>query len=271
MKIHENRSVIGGIEMSDEVYPVLSGADSLFYQGNEIGVILCHGFNGTPQSMQYIGEQLAKYGYTISIPRLYGHGTHYLELEKSSYHDWIDSLQSAYEDLAKICEKVYIVGQSMGGALTIQIAAANPEIAGVFLINAAITDVCYRQYQHQEEPRFIEEGKPDIKKPSVYEITYDKVPIAAVHQLLNVMEDSQEKLTHVTTSTVIFKSAVDHVVPPENSHYIFEHVNSKDKKMIELQNSYHVASMDYDAMEIVDNIYQHIQQDMRKKIGNPLQ
>jgi carboxylesterase len=244
--------------MNVELHPVVDGAESLFIPGNEIGVLLCHGFNGTPQSMQYIGEQLSTYGYTVFIPRLNGHGTHYLDMETSTYEDWIFDLKTAYNSLKQQCAKVFIVGQSMGGALTLQVAANNPTVDGIFLINAAVTDVSYKEFSNHVKPVYVHEGSPDIKKPSVYEITYDKVPLKAIHQLLHLMEDTKRNVSRVSSPTIIFKSAIDHVVHPSNSEFIFDHVNTLEKNMIVLQNSYHVASMDYDAPIIVDNINQHI-------------
>jgi carboxylesterase len=244
--------------MSIELHPVIDGAESQFFKGNKIGVVLCHGFNGTPQSMQSIGEKLAEYGFTVSIPRLNGHGTHYLDMESSSYKSWVSDLEEAYNDLKQQCERVFIVGQSMGGALTLQVAAKNPEVDGIFLINAAVTDVSYKEFCNKVTPLFVHEGSPDIKKAAVFEIAYDKVPIKAIHQLLHLMEDTKNKVSHVSSPTVIFKSAIDHVVPPTNSDYIYSQVNTIDKKVITLQNSYHVASMDNDAPFIVDTIYQHI-------------
>ncbi|WP_226671366.1 alpha/beta hydrolase [Metabacillus litoralis] len=244
--------------MKSNHYPVINGAESIYFSGNHIGILLCHGFNGTPQSMQFIGEQLSTYGYTISIPRLSGHGTYYLEMEDCTYNDWISDLQTAYEQLKTSCSTVYIVGQSMGGALTLQLAARNQHINGVFLINAAVTEVAYQDLIDSKTPRFIDEDSPDIKKDSVFEITYDKVPLNAIQQLLSLMEDTKKKVEQVTCPAVIFKSAIDNVVSPSNSDFILNNVTSKNKKQIVLENSYHVASMDYDAPLIVDSIHKNI-------------
>ncbi|TXC81882.1 alpha/beta fold hydrolase [Metabacillus litoralis] len=239
-------------------YPVIKGAESIYFSGNKTGILLCHGFNGTPQSMQYIGEQLSQYGYTVSIPRLSGHGTHYKEMESSTYETWIMDLEAAYEHLKTNCSNVYIVGQSMGGALTLQLAAKKQHIDGIFLINAAVTEVAYESLKDEESPRFIHEGTPDIKKPSVFEITYDKVPLKAIHQLLFLMEDTKQKIKLVSCPTFIFKSAIDHVVSPRNSDFILHSVSSDIKKQTVLEHSYHVASMDYDAQLIVGTIHKDI-------------
>jgi len=240
--------------LKNEVYPVILGAESLFLKGNDTGIVLCHGFNGTPQSMEYIGRYLAGYGYTVSIPRLKGHGTNVKDMEVSTYEEWIVNLQTAYKKLKETCQKVYIVGQSMGGSLTLQVAVQN-QVDGIFLINAAVTDVAYKEYRNEHVPKMIEEGAPDIKKPSVHEITYEQVPLKAIHQLLDLMDNTKDKVKFITNPTVIFKSKIDHVVSPSNSDYIFNNISSSEKLLIELENSYHVASMDYDAMFIVDNIH----------------
>ncbi len=245
------------IKLISEIYPVVSGAESIFFSGNQTGIVLCHGFNGTPQSMEFIGEQLAEYGYTVSIPRLKGHGTHVDDLGNCTYGEWIFDLQTAYKKLKESCDRVYVVGQSMGGALTLQLAV-NGDVDGLFLINPAVTDVAYKEYRGEIAPSMIEEGEPDIKKPSVHEITYDQVPLKAIHQLLDLMENTKDKLKSVSKPTVIFKSKIDNVVSPANSDYIFNNISTTEKQLIELENSYHVASMDYDAKYIVDNIHEKI-------------
>lgn len=67
----------------DENYPVLPGADSFFIKGNEIGILISHGFNGTPQSVRFLGRAMASDGFTVCAPRLKGHGTHILDMERS--------------------------------------------------------------------------------------------------------------------------------------------------------------------------------------------
>ncbi|WP_273127148.1 alpha/beta hydrolase [Metabacillus sp. HB246100] len=245
--------------MKREESSILEGAESRFYQGNQIGILLCHGFNGTPQSMQFIGERLSQLGYTVSIPRLSGHGTHYRDMEKVHYENWKQDLQEEYDRLKESCLEVYVVGQSMGGALTLQLAASNSSISGIALINAAVTDVAYQTLRTEKGPMLIEEGEPDIHKPGVYEITYSKVPLHAVHELLDLMDETKEKVAKVESPVLLITSAVDHVVPPSNSDFIYENLRSKEVKRVTLPHSYHVASMDYDATMIVDNLHQYIE------------
>ncbi|MGG3889699.1 alpha/beta hydrolase [Metabacillus fastidiosus] len=233
---------------------VINGAESFYIGGNHIGVLLCHGFNGTPQSMTDIGHLLAKKGFTIFAPRLSGHGTAPSDLERFHYRDWINNIFTAYNQLKEKCSEIFIVGQSMGGALTLQLAAQEREIKGIYLLNPAINDVSYHIYKNKTSPAFIDEGKPDIKDKTVFEIAYDKVPIKAVNELLSLMKDTESKVHEVSCPITIFKSTVDHVVPPSNSEFIYEHVQSKIKRVIPLHNSYHVASMDFEKDFIAEEI-----------------
>jgi carboxylesterase len=236
-----------------ERYPVIPGAKSFFYKGNQIGILICHGFNGTPQSVRYLGEYIAFQGYTVYGPRLMGHGTHYLDLEKCNYQDWIQSLEEAYRFLQQHCRDIFIIGQSMGGTLTVNLASKHPEIKGIILINAAMTTIPeLEEFKDKLEPRFINDETPDIKAKDVYEITYPKAPLRSIQQLLSLMDHTRGKLATISCPLMAFKSIEDHVVPPENTDYILAHIHSDSKDVIQLNNSYHVASMDNEKMLIAE-------------------
>ena len=75
---------------------IIKGAEAFFIEGNEIGLLLSHGFMGTPQSVRFIGEKLAELGYTVLAPRLKGHGTDYYDLESCKNEDWFHSLEEPW-------------------------------------------------------------------------------------------------------------------------------------------------------------------------------
>ncbi|PLT33584.1 carboxylesterase [Bacillus sp. V5-8f] len=230
---------------------VIPGAESYFLKGNSTGILICHGFNGTPQSMEFIGQKFAEHGFTVYSIRLKGHGTTVEEMESSRYQDWIRDVEDGYHLLKQTCSKVFVIGQSMGGALALTLAG-KVECDGVLTINAALNVPEYEQYRHRTTPRFIPEGKPDIKDPQAVEITYTQVPIHAIHQLLSLMDIARDSLQKVKCPILLFHSPDDHVVPHECSFEIYDSVSSKGKSMMSLNNSYHVASLDYDRDAIIE-------------------
>ncbi len=225
---------------------VITGAEPFFLKGNNIGILLCHGFVGTPQSVRDLGEQLHSYGFTVLAPRLSGHGTTIYDMETAKHTDWLSDLEESFFQLKKTCQTVFVIGQSMGGALSLRLAAKFPEINGVMTINAALQVPAFDQYRSGNGPRFIEEGAPDIKDPQATEITYNHVPLTAVLELQKLIDETPKHLDAVRSPVLVLTSPEDHVVPPENSIQILQTISSTVKEQILLQNSYHVASLDYD-------------------------
>lgn len=242
-----------------EFYPVMDGAESFYLEGNEVGLLLTHGFLGTPQSVRFLGEAFAKLGYSVFAPRLKGHGTHYKDMEKTTHKDWFAEMEKGYLFLKERCSAVYVVGQSMGGALALWLANKYPEIKGLVLINAALRVPSYDYLIGKTSPRYLAEGTPDIKCAGVEEVTYGKVSIRSVHELQEVMEKTPAILPAIKHPVLCFKSIEDHVVPAECTDYIAEHIGSDQKEVVPLYNSYHVASMDYDKEIIIEKTHKYIQ------------
>lgn len=243
-----------------ERYPVIPGAESFFIKGNQIGVLISHGFIGTPQSIRFLGDYISAKGFTVYGPRLSGHGTHYKDMEQSSYKDWIQNLENGYCLLKQHCSDIFIIGQSMGGTLALNLSIKYPDINGMILINPALTSIpSMEEYKYIQEPPYIPEGAPDIKAAYVHEIAYDKAPIRSIQQLLLLMDNTRGKLELVIAPTLAFVSKEDHVVPPENSDYIMSNIHSVNKEVITPYNSYHVASMDNDKRFIAEQCCRFIE------------
>jgi carboxylesterase len=250
----------GREEAMEKNYPILEGAEPFYFAGNEIGILVQHGFTGTTQSMRYLGEALAKNGYTVCGPRLKGHGTHYEQMEGSLYQEWIASAEEGYLQLKEKCSKVFVIGLSMGGTLALHLAHKFPETAGIVLINAAVFSSRMNDVRELQEPRFLDAIGSDIKDPNVKELAYEKTPLQSVKQLLTFLDEIKPKVAEITSPALILSSVDDHVVSPDNAEFLFQNLASKDKTKVELTNSYHVATLDYDKDIIVRECEQFVQQ-----------
>ena len=94
-----------------------------FYEGGSTAVLIIHGYTGAPFEMSYLAERLNKAGFTVSVPRLPGHGTNGRDFLESGWKDWLRACVDAYLNLKAYYKTVYITGLSMGGVLTILLAA----------------------------------------------------------------------------------------------------------------------------------------------------
>lgn len=256
--------------MVDEQYPVIPQADSFFLKGNSTGILLCHGFLGTPQSVKELGEALAAHGYTVSCPRLPGHGTHFKDLEQFTCNDWYMRVEEAYNELEQTCSTIFVIGQSMGGTLSLDVASRHSDVQGIILINPAIDIPAFESYRNQSSSEYVSEDQPDIKKTDAVEITYEQAPVKAYQQLLRYMKAVDANLSDVRCPVVCFQSLEDHVVPPGNTDYILSKVQSENTQKYELHNSYHIASMDHELSFIIEKAIGFVEQRLSLPAGDKL-
>ncbi|WP_053220141.1 alpha/beta hydrolase [Virgibacillus senegalensis] len=242
-------------------YRVMKDADAFYFAGNEIGVLVLHGFTGTTQSMRYLGEQFADEGFTVLGPRLEGHGTDPEDMEASTYEDWINTVEEGLATLKEECSKLFVAGLSMGGTLALYLAEQHPEINGILPINAAVEIPAmaenYRELS-QTDTRFVSGIGSDIKRAGVKELAYEKTPVKSMGEIISLMELVRENLDKIQTPTLVFSSVEDHVVPPENSKLIYDSISSNEKTLLPLESSYHVATLDNDKEVIANKAIQFI-------------
>ena len=102
--------------------------------GGPVGFLLIHGLGGTPVEMRFVGNGLARAGYTVSCPQLAGHCGTFEDLRVTSWTDWYASVLEAHDELLKTCRKVIVGGLSMGAILALHLAAERPhEVHGTTL------------------------------------------------------------------------------------------------------------------------------------------
>jgi carboxylesterase len=242
-----------------EQYQVLNGAEPFYFEGNHIGILVSHGFTGSTQSMRPLGEAYAKAGFTVCGPRLKGHGTHYEDMETTTYQNWIESVEEGFQWLKERCDTIFVTGLSMGGTLTLYMAENHPEIKGIIPINAAVDIPAMAPVKELEGVRFLDAIGSDIKKPGIQELAYEKTPVQSVKEILVLMEQVKDNLHEIQCPALIFVSEEDHVVPPDNSQMILEGIRSEVKEIHYMKNSYHVATLDNDQQEIIDKTLKFIE------------
>lgn len=234
--------------------PVLPGAEPYRHEGGEVGVLLCHGFTGSPHSLRPWAEYLARQGLTVSLPLLPGHGTHWQDMQATGWQDWYAEVERALRELLERCRQVFVCGLSMGGALTLRLAAKHgPEISGIVLVNPALKVHGLAAYALPLARHLLATTKGlagDIAKGGGDEIGYDRVPLHAAHSMQKLFRLADAGLPQVTQPLLLLHSKEDHVVPPVDSARVLSRVSSTDVREIVLEQSYHVATLDHDAERI---------------------
>lgn len=243
--------------------PVIPGAEPYRHEGGEVGVLLCHGFTGSPQSLRPWAEYLAERGLTVSLPLLPGHGTRWEDMQVTGWQDWYAEVDRALRELLDRCSQVFVFGLSMGAALALRLAAKHgDEVAGLVLVNPGNKVHGLAAHALPVARHLVRSTKgiaSDIAKEGSSEIGYDRVPLHAAHSLRNFFRIVDRELPQVTQPLVVLHSTQDHVVPPVDSARVLSRISSTDVEEILLEQSYHVATLDHDADRIFDESYAFIE------------
>jgi carboxylesterase len=217
--------------------------------GASTGVVVCHGFTGSPHAVRAWAQSLADAGYAVRMPLLPGHGTSWQELARTRWQDWHAALDAAYLELAGECGHVVVAGLSMGGALALRIAATRP-VAGTVVVNPGLVI---------DDPRaplagllkFVLKSTAaignDILKADMDEGAYPRTPVAAAHELNKMFKDTVRLLPRITAPVRVYRSSVDHIVSDKSMAALRRGLTNAPLEVIRLENSYHVATMDNDA------------------------
>ena len=240
----------GGLEEAPTSVPVRPEAAPWSGGSGPVGVLLCHGFTGSPHSMRPWAQHLAAEGFRVELPRLPGHGTSWQELNRTDWTDWYDAAERSFRVLAQECEDVFVAGLSMGGALALRLAEQHgPQVAGLALVNPciAVADPRLKAIRLLSAiPSFPGIGN-DIARPGQDEAGYDRLPLRALHSQTRLWADVRAHLGQVDQPLVVYASSVDHVVDPSSLALIRAGVASAELSVVPLARSYHVATLDYDA------------------------
>jgi carboxylesterase len=238
---------------------VRPGAEPYTFGGDDVGVLLCHGFTGNPTSLRPWAEAIAAAGHTVSLPRLPGHGTTWKDMSRTRWADWYGEVDAAFRALRPKVRVLVVAGLSMGGALALALAEQHGRgetgVDGLVLVNAAVK-VDDPRLVALPVVRWLAPWLPpvgnDVKKPGVTEDAYDRIPPHALHSMLAGYRAVVADLPKVSQPVLLFRSPEDHVVPASSSALILERISSADAQEVLLENSYHVATLDNDAPQIFE-------------------
>lgn len=232
--------------------PILEGAEPWSATGGQHAALVLHGFTGSPQSVRDLGKALHEAGFTVEVPLLPGHGTTVEDMATTSWADWTTAVDAAYARLAARHRRVVVAGLSMGGALALWLASEHPELAGVVAINPLVdADALAGAREAAKDAlaagqTFISGVGNDIAKPEVNEVAYKSSPAACIISSLDGVAALRSRLGRLQMPLLLVHSLQDHVIPP-SSRELLQQSYGGPLEVVELQRSFHVATLDYDA------------------------
>lgn len=221
------------------------------YDGR-VSALCLHGFTGTPYEMRPIAEELARRGIRCVGPVMAGHGSTASQLAKTSYAEWIDLARAALGKLRADSEQVFVAGMSMGGVVTLALAAENLADAVAVMgtplrlplaIRLAVPLAKYIAPFRKKKP-----GETDIREPNARDRhpALDAIPLAGVHELIKMQSVVRRALPKIIAPIFVAHGALDRTSNPLDARTIFSEVNASERALHICERSGHVVTVDHD-------------------------
>lgn len=231
---------------------ILPGGSPFYFPGDRIGCLLVHGFTGAPKEMLGLGEHLAAEGHTVLGVRLFGHATRPQDLMRARWQDWVADVEAGYHTLHAGCDRIVLMGLSMGGMLAMIVGARLP-VAGIVAMSTP-----YRLRQEwlaRLRPimpaaslvvPYVGKGESDWHDAAAAEghLDYPAYPLRAVAQLFDLLAEMRRSLASVRAPVLLVNSLLDKTVTPDHAEAIATRLGAASVERLLVDGSGHVVTRD---------------------------
>jgi carboxylesterase len=218
----------------------------------DLGIVLVHGFTGTPFEMRYLGERLAGQGFPVRAPLLPGHGTTIDELDRTTWSDWADAVERAVDAMGERCARVAVVGQSLGGLLALHLGSRRPDLVAIGTLAAPLWLPWLAARVAASTQRGLLRGVRAIPKLGGSDVRdrrvrtenpcYGAIPTRALGHLLAFMRIADDALPRIAPPVLVLHGARDHTAPVACASRIAARTGARRLRI--LPRSYHLIAAD---------------------------
>ena len=226
------------------------------------GIYLIHGFTNTTYETKKLAQYLSKQGYRTVANNLPGHGTTIEECNRVKYQDWVESVEQGVARLASKCDKIHVIGSSMGGVLGLHIASQFP-------LNSLIAVAPVFQFKSEFKTRILvplfNNIVPVVSKSSQYQdgqnmsfYGYTEYPNKALNQFRQLTNIVRKQLNNVQCPTLLINSESDQTCIMENYNIVNDNISSDIKEKLTLEKISHNMLVEDKHIDEFNLIYKKI-------------
>ena len=219
-----------------------------YFPAGDHGVLLLHGFTGSPAHMRMIGEELHQRGFAVRGIRLPGHCESPEAMGRVTWRDWFGAAWDAAREMAEAYPRFSVAGLSMGGCMALMLAASDLPVTSCVPIAAPLKTVT--RFRHFALPLSLfcpvitkkhEPGRESLDP--AYDLDYDQYPTSSVHHLNVIISRARMCLPAVRCPVLAIQSRLDGTVSKASPDRIIKGVSSAVKAQLWLDSAPHVCTI----------------------------
>lgn len=214
----------------------------------KLGCLIIHGFSGGLEDLKPLSQFLNTNGYITYCPLLKGHGGSKKEFASSTYRQWIASAQEGYDRLSTMCDKIIVIGFSMGGLVAVNLLS-NKNIEALITLSSPVKFWDYKiiceNILEDIKNRRIDKSKP-------YITWFIKVPISACINFLILLKKTKHLFSKVNIPCLVIQGKKDDTTRWMSAQYIFNNIASEKKVLKYYKDAPHLIC-NYKKSDIVFN------------------
>ncbi len=268
--------------IAEESKPKSSGEPVFLESGsNRAGILLIHGYMASPLEMRQFAEYLHNLGFNVYVPRLKGHGTAPEDLARTTYQQWVESVEEGFVILKHSSNPIIAGGFSTGAGLALDLQIRVEGIQAVFAVAPPMKlndfgahfvpaiDIWNQMVKKASLSRI---SKEFVKNsPENPHINYFRNPIAGVRQLENFMDDLESRLNLVNVPVLVVQSRKDPVVSPKGTEKLFKSIGSEKKEYFLFDIDRHGILTGDNVLRVYKAISDFIEEELAKSIDDQIE
>jgi len=219
-------------------------------RANGAAVLCLHGLTGTPYEVRPVADALVARGLRVRGPWMAGHEGGHEALARTVHDDWVGLAADELSRLRAEHDRVFVVGVSMGGLVTLRLAQTRA-VDGLVVIGTPLALAPPLPLLARALRRLVPFRKKrgsDIRDPGarLRHPGLAATPLVAVTELVKLQAAVVPALDQVRSPILIAHGRHDRTALPRDAERIRASVGSAERELVFLERSGHVATVDYD-------------------------
>lgn len=222
--------------------------------------VLIHGINGSPEDMEELGASLEGAGFAARVLLLPGHGTSVRDFALHGWDEWKAAVERAADDALAQGAPTFLLGHSLGAALSLAVASERPRLAGVVAMCPPVRlyDPLTRALGALGRVApYLPAWGEDIRDRRGARLRYRRevyrwTATASLRTLMEALPRLRRQLPAISVPTFIIAARHDHVVPVRDGREAFALVGAERKELLVLHHSFHAVTKDVERHTVAE-------------------